>query len=236
MQRNGIDWPASLGEQVDFVSCPFLSHGFREHGHNQQALYCYRKVYSLDPTNVDALWDRASLAKEIGDFKTARNAFLAILKRFPHDLTVLRELHTILIELSDLPTCATLLQEALDHYTKMYPSGQGEDGGFSKMDLLLLADLYNVLGEHVRAVETIRHGTRWLQGRADQKYWDLYEDDREYDQEGWPPRSNVSEGAVVHPGGYELDPNARHRLAVARIKMGDIEEGKVRVYVISHQL
>lgn len=211
-------------------------HGLREHGHNQQALYCYRKVYSLDPTNVDALWDRASLAKEMGEFRTARNAFLAILKRFPHDLTVLRELHTILVELSELPTCATLLQDALDHYMKMYPSGQGEDGGFSNMDLLLLADLYNVLGEHVRAVETIRHGTRWLQGRADQKYWDLYEDDREYDQEGWPPRPSASEGAVVHSGGYELDPNARHRLAVARIKMGDIEEGKVCVYVISHQL
>jgi len=188
---------------------------------------------------VDALWDRASLAKEIGDFRTARNAFLDILKRFPHDLTVLRELHTILVELSELPTCATLLQEALDYYMKIYPTGQGEDamsglhvigGGFSKMDLLLLADLYNVLGEHGRAVQTIRRGTRWLQGRADQKYWDLYEDDREYDQEGWPPRPSTSEGAVVHSGGYELDSNARHRLAVARIKMGDVEEGKVCQY------
>ena len=45
---------------------------FRKHGYNQQALYCYRKVYSLDPSNVDALWDRASLAKEIGDFRTVR--------------------------------------------------------------------------------------------------------------------------------------------------------------------
>jgi general transcription factor 3C polypeptide 3 (transcription factor C subunit 4) len=152
---------------------------------------------------------------------------------------VLRELHTVLVELSELPTCATLLQEALDYYMKMYPSGQGEDamsglrvvgGGFSKMDLLLLADLYNVLGEHGRAVQTIRHGTRWLQGRADQKYWDLYEDDREYDLEEWPPRPSASEGALVHSGGYELDPNARHRLAVARIKMGDIEEGKVCLY------
>ena len=213
---------------------PF-SHGLREHGYNQQALYCYRKVYSLDPTNVDALWDRASLAKEMGDFRTARNAFLAILKRFPHDLTVIRELHTILVELSELQTCATFLQEALDHYMKVYPSGQS-DGGFSKMDLLLLADLYNVLEEHVRAVQTIRQGTRWLQGRADQKYWDMYEDDREYDMEGWPPRASATEGAVVHSGGYELDPNARHRLAVARIKMGDVEEGKVCFYVIWHQL
>lgn len=46
-----------------------LAQQSREHGYNQQALYCYRKVYSLDPMNVDALWDRASLAKEIGDFK-----------------------------------------------------------------------------------------------------------------------------------------------------------------------
>lgn len=42
----------------------------REMGHHQQALYCYRKVYSLNPDNVDALWDRATLAKEIGDMQT----------------------------------------------------------------------------------------------------------------------------------------------------------------------
>ncbi|KAF8153752.1 hypothetical protein B0H34DRAFT_65394 [Crassisporium funariophilum] len=218
-----------------------LARQSREHGYNQQALYCYRKVYSLDPTNVDALWDRASLAKEMGDFRTARNAFLGILKRFPHDLTVIRELHTILVELSDLPTCATLLQGALDHYAKSYPSGLGMDsvsgldvpgGGFSRLDLLLLADLYNVLGEHERAVETIRRGTRWLQGRGEQKYWDLCEDDREYDMEGWPPRSGTGEGGSVQAGNHELDSNARHRLAVARIKMGDIEEAKLHVNAV----
>jgi general transcription factor 3C polypeptide 3 (transcription factor C subunit 4) len=166
----------------------------------------------------------------MGDFRTARNAFLAILKRFPHDLTVLRELHTILVELSDLSTCASLLQEALDYYMKTYSSGRGENisgGGFSKLDLLLLADLYNVLGEHGMAVETIRRGTRWLQGRSDQKYWDLCEDDREYDAEGWLPRAGADESGAVQAGNHELDPNTRHRLAVARIKMGDVEEGKV---------
>ena len=162
-----------------------------------------------------------------------------MLKRFPHDLTVLRELHTILVELSDLSTCATLLQDALTHYITIYPSGQGKDntsglvipgGGFSRMDLLLLADLYNVLGQHERAIETIQRGTRWLQGRADQKYWDLCEDDREYDREDWPARSRFGEGGSAPAGNFELDPNARHRLAVARIKMGDIEEGKVCLF------
>ncbi|KAH9476509.1 Transcription factor tau subunit sfc4 [Psilocybe cubensis] len=207
-----------------------LARQSREHGYKQQALYCYRKVYSLDPTNVHALWDRASLAKEMGDLRTARNAFLGILKRVPHDLSVLRELHTILVELSDFPTCASLLQDAMDFYMQTCPSGytDGISGGcFSNMDLLLLADLYNVMGEHGRAVETIRRGTRWLQGRSDQKYWDLCEDDREYDTEEWPPRVVPDEGNAVPAGHHDLDPNARHRLAVARIKMGDIEEGKL---------
>ena len=39
-------------------------------GFSKQALYCYSKAYSLDPTNVDALWDRAILAKEMGQINT----------------------------------------------------------------------------------------------------------------------------------------------------------------------
>ena len=153
-----------------------------------------------------------------------------MLKRFPH---VLRELHTILVELSDLSTRATL-QDALAHYITIYPSGQAKyntsglvipGGGFSRMDLILLADLYNVLGQHERAIETIQRGTRWLQGREDQKYWDLCKDDRGYNREDWPARSSFREGGFAPAGHFELDPNSRHRLAVARIKMSDIEEG-----------
>ncbi|KAG5653250.1 hypothetical protein H0H81_001507 [Sphagnurus paluster] len=216
----------------------------RELGYNQQALYCYRKVYSLDPTNVDALWDRASLAKETGDLKTARNAFLAILKRFPHDLTVLTELRTILIELSELSTCANLFQQAFTHYQKAYPSGRGMDvsskaeiagGGFGLMEVLVLADLFNTIGEHERAVDTIRKGCRWLQGRIDQKYWDACEDDREYDLPETAPRVGVGGEGSVEPGRFPLDINARHRLAVARIKMGEIDEGKLHANAVLSQ-
>ena len=41
-------------------------------GFNQQALYCYGKVYGLDPSNLNALWDRAALGKDIGDSRTVR--------------------------------------------------------------------------------------------------------------------------------------------------------------------
>lgn len=160
---------------------------------------------------------------------------MAILRRVPHDINVLRQLHPILIELSDLSSCVDLFGQAFEQYQKLYPNGASPDddltiegGGFGHHDLLLLADLYNTLGEYEKAVEIIRKGTRWLQGRAEQKYWDLCEDDREYDLPEWAPRLNSRGEDVtdVVSGRFPLDINARHRLAVARIKSGDLTEGK----------
>jgi hypothetical protein len=96
-------------------------------------------------------------------------------------------------------------------------------GGFGTMEILVLADLYNTLGDYGSAILTIRRGCRWLQGRAEQKYWDMCDDDREYDL----IRDETEREGEVQPGVFPLDVNTRHRLAIARIKMGEIEEGKV---------
>ncbi len=166
--------------------------------------------------------------------KIARSTMLTMLKRLPYNLTVLDEIRPILIELNDLALCAQLFQTAFEHYVVEFPTGRGVDpdtgaevpgGGFTLMHILVLADLYNTLGEYALAVDTIRKGCRWLQGRAAQKFWDACEDDREWDV----PESGLVRGGdgEVQPGMYPLDVNARHRLAIARIKAGDVEEGKV---------
>ena len=176
----------------------------------------------------------------------ARHSYLAILKRFPHDLTVLSELRTILIELSDLQTCAALFQSAFEHYSSAFPvpfspsDPAAITSPFAQMEVLCLTDLYNTLGQYEHAIEAIKSGCRWLQGRGAEKFWDVCEDDREFDLGEASESSYAGAGAGetgmgtyreregdVRPGWYPLDINARHRLAIARIKMGDIEEGKV---------
>jgi general transcription factor 3C polypeptide 3 (transcription factor C subunit 4) len=106
------------------------------------------------------------------------------------------------------------------------------------MEVLVLADLYNTLGEHEGAVMVIRGGVRWLQGRKEQRYWDQCVDDREFDlleEEGGARRGGgAGEDDEVPPGRFPLDINARHRLAVARIKMGDVEEAKVGSMSVIH--
>ncbi|KIJ34519.1 hypothetical protein M422DRAFT_87090, partial [Sphaerobolus stellatus SS14] len=83
-------------------------------GYLQQALYCYRKACTLDPADVNAQWERASLAKELGDFHTAKTAFLAILKQYPHDIVALEELRSVLVELSEITKGIELYQAAFD--------------------------------------------------------------------------------------------------------------------------
>ncbi|KAJ7754445.1 hypothetical protein B0H16DRAFT_744536 [Mycena metata] len=211
-----------------------LARQSKDLGFNHQALYCWSKLSSLDPSNVNAQWDRALLARDLGDLKTTRHAFLSILKRFPHDLAVMSELRTVLVEMSDLETCTTLFNAAFEHYQKTFPSGLGHDpttnsdlpgGGFGHLEILVLADLFNTTGDYVRAIDVIRQGCRWLQGRGEHRYWDMCDDDREYDQADF--ERSVESGP--QPGMFPLDVNARHRLAVARIKMGEIEEAKLHV-------
>lgn len=163
----------------------------------------------------------------------ARTALRAILRQIPHDLNVLEELRPILIEGNRIDVCASLYQDAFEHYQELYPTGVGVDpdtgreipgGGFDLMHVLVLADSYNSVKKYHNAVTSIRRGGRWLQGRGSQSYWDACEDDREFDIVG----STVIRSGTVAPGMYELDINARHRLAVSRIRIGDVEEGQVR--------
>ncbi|KAJ7453902.1 hypothetical protein FB451DRAFT_1408776 [Mycena latifolia] len=202
-----------------------LARQSKEMGYPQQALYCGGKGYHLDPTNVAALWDRAMLSRELGNLKTTRITFLVILAHFPHDLNILAELRTVLVDLADLQTCAALFQDAFDYYHGASPSGVGLSAAsgleapgadFRLLEILVLADLYNML-EHERVIDVIRKGCHWLQGRAEQSFWDLCADDREFEP-----------GVLT----YELDVNARHRMAIARIKMGEVEEGKIHAEIV----
>lgn len=214
-----------------------LAKQSRDMGLVEQALYCYGKVYKLDPTNVNAMWDRSVLAKEFGEMRIARFSLLSILKRVPHDLTVLEELRPILVDTGDFALCARLFDGAFEHHQRLFPTGTapplttGSDpvpgGGFGEMELLVLADLHNTLGTHEDAINTIRRGMRWLQGRAHEHFWDACDDDREFDAEGMAGRQGEPS-----PGHFPLDVNARNRLAVARIKMGHIDEGKVHTSII----
>ena len=59
--------------------------------------------------------------------------------------------------------------------------------------------------------------------------------DPRYDHDYWPARSNFGKGGFCTSWNFELDPNARHWLAVARTKLDDVEKvsGSLHVSISS---
>lgn len=94
-------------------------------------------------------------------------------------------------------------------------------------NVINLSDLLIKLDELEEVVVVIRRGQRWLQGRRDQKQYDLMEDDREYDG---PLVTRVEKGKEKEDEERErhpLDISLRHRLALVRLKLGMDDEAKV---------
>lgn len=91
-----------------------------------------------------------------------------------------------------------------------------------------LADLTLQTDNLEDAVVVIRKGQRWLQGRTEQNQWDAFKDDREYDPPG-TVRGGITQEEGDELERHDLETNLRHRLALARLRLGDDDEALVRI-------
>jgi general transcription factor 3C polypeptide 3 (transcription factor C subunit 4) len=99
--------------------------------------------------------------------------------------------------------------------------------------ILELVDDLEAIGQLEEAVQVLRRGQRWLQGRQDQAEWDEVDEDREYNPAAASKNEDGTEEPATDdaeeslPGGNPMEPTFRHRLAVLRLKLGDDEEAMV---------
>lgn len=172
-----------------------------------------------------------------------------MLKFSPHDMTVIDELLPLLSRLRDWKKGIEVLRNAFDHFRTKYPHGPpsapaldrdvdptlqghgqgGPEAPFRDVHVVALADYCLLLQFYDEAVCAIRNGARWLQGRRMEVQWEGLPDDREFDLDPGVRTGDrtLRGGPVVQSGMHPLDVNMRHRLARARIKMGDHDEGRV---------
>lgn len=202
----------------------------REIGLMEQAVYCYRNAARLDKTNPDVLWDYAFCLRESGQTQKAIKTYESILHILPHDLTILAQLRDLLLQTGDLARAAGLYSAAFEHYlsrsTTPAASQSHSDiaidpllssapalapvantpGGFGTLEIATFADLLSGLGEHARAVEIVLRGAKW--------------------------QGQVPNTADENNLGESLDVNLRMRLAVAKLRLGEIEMGKAHASII----
>jgi general transcription factor 3C polypeptide 3 (transcription factor C subunit 4) len=159
------------------------------------------------------------------DFQ-AHEGCLKILKYQPSNADVLEQLRLIYLEMNEPTRARILFQDAFDYCKANNPMGPDRETSgnaeFGLLQIIALADFYNNAGEYRTAVNVVRQGARWFDGRLSESgMWDSLADDREFDVEGvtrdgYPP-------SQIH----RLDVNLRQRLAVSRLRLGELIEAEV---------
>ncbi|EJT97237.1 TPR-like protein [Dacryopinax primogenitus] len=194
----------------------------------RQALYCYRKLLQINPHHEDAIWDRAYLLKAMGELDQALKGFENLLQLNPHNPNVLFQIYQVCLESSNLSRALFLYQSAFDFFRKFPPNEEL----FGIPSLSILADLQISVGNLEGAIQTVKSGARWLQNRSNESFWDLIEDDREFDPPGFTREAVEGQEEDQPPGYHPLPFELRHRLAIARLKGGNDAEAEIHVDVL----
>jgi general transcription factor 3C polypeptide 3 (transcription factor C subunit 4) len=143
-----------------------------------------------------------------------------------NNFTLLQDFYPLIIETKQYPFGSSVYRTAFDYHLETFPGppqiqddedeDEEEDEGntMTLEHVMSLVDVLSLTEKLEEAVEVVRKGQRWLQGRGDQRYWDTFDDDREYAPDG------AGEG-------HELAIGLRHRLALLRLRLGNDEEAFV---------
>ncbi|CAJ0749398.1 2726_t:CDS:10, partial [Entrophospora sp. SA101] len=189
-----------------------------DHSAVHQAIYCFSKAIRCDPND-------------------AIDGFTGLLEKVPHDMNILREISKIHVQTSEIPKAIELYLDAYSYYQNrpFYEDAEAE-GSFGYSEINIMAELYMLINDFGGAIEFIKCGVRWLQGREDETWWNNVSDDREYDEDENANRKDNSfilAGArrqgVFSSGGSNapLPLELRIKLGISRICMDELEEGKL---------
>ncbi|GAC73563.1 RNA polymerase III transcription factor TFIIIC [Moesziomyces antarcticus T-34] len=219
----------------------------------RQAIYCFQQAIKIDKTDVDSIWDRALLLRDLGDHKAAISGMLDILKLQPYDASVVRELVPMLVSTRDYDRGIEVLERWRTSSMQAYPDPAGglpldpelfADAGstgpqssaptfnnFNISELVTLADLLLLMRKPLETIGVLRQTARWLDGRKSEDFWDAVDDDREFDGDIDPQirKEGDNEGygrQVETAQPHLLDPEIRLRLGKARMMLGDVVEAK----------
>ena len=181
----------------------------------RDAIYCFTRIINVDKHNVEARYERATLNRELGHKRKVVTEYEYILKELPHDMTILRHLAEIYIELNEA-------DRALQHYKATIANLQvtepDQAATFTWSDVNIVAELHGFQRRYTEGITELKRLSRWLLGRRGDNHWEQCDDDdREWDFDDHPRRI---ETPAFKPGIHELSSYGDGLPLELRIKLG----------------
>lgn len=202
--------------------------------HNlQTARLCFSAALRADPTHIEARLGKADVCHRQGHLAAAISEYKSVLKRRPHDLELVRRLTEACVDSKNTTTAVPAAIQAYQRFFDLEMNSQsrrGSDGLWH--DVGIFVDLFASIGHLQEAIRHLKALSRWLVGRASERYWDDWQDDdREWDIDA-RRRSEVpyfdQHSSNPRLYGDALPHHLRVRLAKYRLRLGQETEALVR--------
>lgn len=180
---------------------------------------------TVDPTDIDALWDRSFLYKKMDRLDDAMDGFKQILNITPHHFKVINELVQLYRARGMIKEAITLYEEAVEYHTNNNDAMQQEEeeDEFSNrlgyVEVNMLSELYLMQNDYQRTLQCIKDGVRHVQHRQHEtSRWDANNDDEYFEE-----NDNDDEGLRRAEFPIEL----RVRMGICRLYLGDFKTATV---------
>ncbi|KAI1423812.1 hypothetical protein F5Y12DRAFT_785755 [Xylaria sp. FL1777] len=199
----------------------------------EQAAVCYSAALRADINNRQARHGRAAIAVERGQIRTAAKDYLYLLEHGEYDVHALRSYAEMTIILASTGKRGFYKPDsAIDWYYRAFAhfraNGVDDRHPFEWQDINIFVGLLAYIEHTKDALYELKLLARWLLGRSDEDFWDDWQDDdREWDidnmrRTGFQDFQSGKYLESSYGSGLPLD--LRTKLAVYRLKLGDLDE------------
>nr|CAG8454082.1 7994_t:CDS:10 [Entrophospora candida] len=143
-----------------------------------KAIEVLQEVIKIDPNIHSAWFTLGTIQDEIGCLEKALQLYLVAAHPTPHDGALWKRL-AIRYDPNDVDAIwdrsmpyAEIgeYKKAIDGFTGLLENAEAE-GSFGYPEINIMAELYMLINDFSGAIEFIKCGVRWLQGREDETWW-----------------------------------------------------------------
>ncbi|KAI1176338.1 hypothetical protein F4777DRAFT_547312 [Nemania sp. FL0916] len=196
---------------------------------------CYSAALRADINNRQARHGRAAISAEKGLLRSAAKDYQYLLEHGEHDVHALRSYAEMSIRLASMRKRNLYKpKSAVDWYHRAF--SHARENGVDDLDPLewqdvnIFAEMLAYIGHTKDALYELKVLARWLLGRSGESFWDDWQDDdREWDIDDTRRKEFEDFREEQYPKssyGSGLPLDLRTKLAVYRLKLGDLDEAQ----------
>lgn len=195
---------------------------------NQRRTLCMYRILDIDKEDTEARSELVRINLDMNRFGSAMMQCRQILRRNPKDIEVLRQLAYICSVADAKQQGAQKSAAIFDESFKSFLQTDTPQNTVLDWSLLnIYLELLQRLNWHEQGLARLNEYSRWLLGRAEEKFWDEIDDDREWDLDDVRRREvnyfvKGKFSDVTYGGGLPLE--LRAKLGIFRLNHGRPED------------